>query len=45
MNSKIKWGLVAVMLIVGNEVLTWLILAILAVSFALPLAKEACERG
>ena len=43
MNAKIKWSLVALAVIVSDEVLTWAILLILAASFAASLAKEAIE--
>lgn len=44
MNAKIKWALVALAVIVSNEVLTWTILLILAAPAAYNLMKEAAER-
>lgn len=43
MNAKFKWGLVALMLIAGNEVLSWAILAVLAVAGVAAFAKEAID--
>jgi hypothetical protein len=41
MSAKIKLALVALMLIAGNEVLTWVILAVLFFSALAAFAKEA----
>ena len=43
MSAKIKLALVALMLIAGNEVLTWAILTVLAVSGIAAFAKEAID--
>jgi hypothetical protein len=41
MNAKFKWGLAALALIASNEVLTWVILAVLFFSALAAFAKEA----
>lgn len=43
MSAKIKLALVALMLIAGNEVLSWAILAVLAVAGIAAFAKEAID--
>ena len=43
MSAKIKLALVAVMLIAGNEVLSWAILTVLAVDGLAAFAKEAID--
>ena len=43
MSAKFKWGLLALALVVSNEVLTWAILLILAAPVAWNLMKEASE--
>lgn len=43
MSRKFKWALVAIAIIAGNEILTWLILLVLTAPFAWNLMKEASE--
>lgn len=43
MSKFFKWGLVALALIAGNEVLSWAILTVLAVAGLAAFAKEAID--
>ena len=43
MSGKIKLALVALMLIAGNEVLSWAILAVIAFAGLAAFAKEAID--
>lgn len=43
MSAKFKWGLLALALVVSNEILTMSILLILIAPFAWTLMKEAAE--
>ena len=43
MKSLIKIGIVAMMIIANNELLSWLLLFVLAVMFVAKLAKEVTK--
>ena len=43
MSKFFKWGLLALAVIVSNEVLTWAILAVLSVAGIAAFAKEAID--
>lgn len=41
--GKFKWALLGVMAVCNNEIISWIVLIVLAASFILPIMKEAAK--